>query len=458
MTKTIEQKAFKFIDENQLIKKGDRILVALSGGADSVSLLSFLTNFKKRFGIEVFAFHLNHKLRGRASNQDEKFCVDICSQQKIKLVNLSRDVKSYSKKMKVSLEEAGREIRYIELNKAAKKFKCNKIATAHNSSDNAETILLNFFKGTGIKGLTGIPIRRENIIRPVLCLTSEEIRAYLKLNKISFRLDESNLDNDYERNFLRNEIIPNLKAKINPRIEEKINSTAAIFSELNSYLLHQVNELRKDTVKIDAGKLRIKLKPISKIDKSLLTFFLKNVIENIFHIELSLENINSVSQLLSSQSGKSIQLKEDIVASRERSELIIREKSNKSKRKSAYKIKAGQTVEIDGKIILLNKVSRKLLKFTPDKSIEFISIDGMKDNFEIRKWATGDKFQPVGMKGRKKVSDFLADEKIPSSEKKEQLVLTNESKIVWVVGHRINEHFKVLPQSKNILKLTVTER
>ena len=153
MIKTIEQKALKFIDENHLIKKGDKVLVALSGGADSVFLLHFLMKFKNRFKIEVTAFHLNHKLRGKAAAEDEKFCSNFCSKNKIELVHVSKNVKAYAKKMKMSVEEAGREIRYSELNKAVKKLKCTKIATAHNSSDNVETVLLNFVKGTGIKGL-----------------------------------------------------------------------------------------------------------------------------------------------------------------------------------------------------------------------------------------------------------------------------------------------------------------
>ncbi len=249
MTKTIEQKAIKFIDENHLIEKGDKVLVALSGGADSVFLLSFLLKFKNRFMIEVAAFHLNHKIRGKAAVADEKFCTEFCSKNKIEFTRASKDVKLYAKKVKVSVEEAGREIRYSELNKAAKKMRCTKIATAHNSSDNVETILLNFVKGTGVKGLIGIPFRRDNIIRPILCLSAEEIRKYLKANKIPFRIDESNLDSDYERNFLRNEIIPKLKKRLNPRLEEKISNTSKIISGINSFIDKNIEMISKEVVK-----------------------------------------------------------------------------------------------------------------------------------------------------------------------------------------------------------------
>lgn len=458
MTKTVEQRALKFIDENHLIKKGDKILVALSGGADSVFLLHFLLKFKNRFKIDVAAFHLNHKLRGRSASADEKFCTEFCNKNKTKLVRVSKDVKAFAKQMKLSIEEAGREIRYNELNKAAKKMKCTKIATAHNSSDNVETILLNFTKGSGLNGLVGIPVIRDNIIRPTLCLSSEEIRKYLKQNKIAFCVDESNLNSDYERNFLRNEIIPKLKQRLNPRLEEKINNTAKIVSDINFYLENEIGSLSKNALKFNGKEFEIKLKQILKLDKSFLKIFLKKVIEKNFHIELSSENIFSLIDLLNLQTGKSVQLKEDIVATRERSEIMIRRKSSAGIQEKSLNIKIGQKVEAWENSISIKEVNRKMFKFTPDKSVEFISGDGLKNIFEIRKWKSGDKFQPIGMKGTKKISDFLSDEKTSSIDKKNKLVLLNDNKIVWVIGLRIDERFKVTSDTKKILKLTTTTK
>jgi len=457
MTKTIEQKALKFIDENHLIEKGDKVLVALSGGADSIFLLSFLIKFKKRFGIEVAAFHLNHKLRGKSADTDEKFCSNFCKQNKIKFICVKKEVKYYSKKLKVSVEEVGREIRYFELNKAAEKIGCTKIATAHNASDNVETILLNFVKGAGIKGLSGIPVRRDNIIRPILCLTSEKIRQYLKKNKISFRVDESNLDSDYERNFLRNEIIPKLKARLNPRVEEKISNTSKIISEINSFIEKQIEQLSREAIKLEEKVLRINTKTVSKLDRSFLSIFLKSVIEISFDIELSSENIYAIVDLVNSQVGKEVHLKGSIIASKERNELIIRRKPSVKSDKFFYKIKVGGKINVAGKTISIGEVNKKLFKFTSNKSVEFISADGLQNVFEIRRWKDGDKFQPIGMKGTKKISDFLADQKISSSRKKEQLVLTNSGKIVWVIGLRIDERFKVISKTKKILKLTLAE-
>jgi len=458
MTKTIEQKALKFIDENHLIKNGDKILVALSGGADSIFLLHFLLKFKKRFKIDVTALHLNHKLRGRSATADEKFCTEFCAKNQTKLIRVSKDVKSFAKRMKLSIEEAGRELRYHELNKAVKKIGYSKIATAHNSSDNVETILLNFTKGSGLNGLAGIPVNRKNIIRPILCLSSDEIRTYLKQNKISYRVDESNRNSDFERNFLRNEIIPKLKQRLNPRLEEKINNIAKIVSDINSYLDNEIESLKKNVLKFNGKELRIELKQILKLDKSFQKIFLKKVIEKKFNIEITSENIFSLIDLLKLQTGKSVQLKKDILATRERSEIIIGRKSSTGIKKNNYKIKIGQKVRVGKKSITIKEVNRKLFKFSHDKSVEFISGDGLINIFEIRRWKAGDKFQPIGMKGTKKISDFLADEKTSSVDKKNNLVLLNEDKIVWVIGLRIDERFKVTPKTKMILKLTITTK
>lgn len=457
MTKTIEQKALKFIDENHLIENGDKILVALSGGADSVFLFSFLLKYKKRFRIALAAFHLNHKLRGKSANADEKFCKDFCAKNDMPFVSVSKDVKAYAKQSKGSIEEAARKIRYQELQKAAEKLGCNKIATAHNSSDNVETILLNLFKGAGLRGLSGIPVRRENIIRPVLCLNADEIRKYLQQSKIPFRLDKSNLESDYERNFLRNEIIPKLKRKINPQLEQKVSGTSRIISEISSFVDNEVERLSKTSVKKIEEDLRINLNAISKLDKSFLGSFFKSVVEENFKIELSSENIDDLLNLVKSQTGKSIHLKEKVSAFRERDDLVIGKKLI-AKKNTPIALSIGQKVELDSKIISIEEVSKKMTKFTSNKLVEFISGDGLNKKFEVRKWKAGDKFQPIGMKGTKKVSDFLSDIKASSAEKKDHLILTNSGRIVWVIGLRIDERFKVTPKTKKILKLTLSEK
>lgn len=454
MIKTIEQKALKFIDENHLIDFGDKILVALSGGADSVFLLSFLLKFKKRFRIKLAAFHLNHKLRGKSADDDEKFCKDFCSENNVPFVSVSNEVKANAKKSKLSIEEAARKIRYQELQKAATKLGCNKIATAHNSSDNVETILLNLFKGAGLKGLSGIPVKRENIIRPILSLTSDEIRKYLVQNKIHFRIDESNLKSDYERNFLRNKIIPELKKRLNPQLEEKISKTSKIISEISLVVEKEIEKLERNAVIKKDGKVFINLNKFSKRDRNFVGVFLKSLIERNFRIELSSANICDLTNLINSQPGKSIYLKEKVSALRERDKLVIC-KNLIDKNNTVFLVSADEKIELNGTEFSIEEVNKKMIKFTNNKFSEFISGDGLGKKFEIRRWREGDKFQPIGMKGTKKLSDFLSDVKISSVDKKDQYVLTNSGKIVWVIGLRLDETFKVTPGTKRIFKLTL---
>ena len=181
--KSVEEKVLLFIASEKLISNNDKILVGLSGGADSVFLLSFLKKFQKKFNLSLIAVHLNHNLRGKEADEDEAFCGKFCADLNIPIIVKKKNVKVFAKKNKLSLEEAGREIRYKLFADVAKKENCTKIATAHHQSDNTETVLLNLIKGSGLNGAAGIPAKRQNIIRPLLGVSKDEIVSYLKNKK-----------------------------------------------------------------------------------------------------------------------------------------------------------------------------------------------------------------------------------------------------------------------------------
>jgi tRNA(Ile)-lysidine synthase len=234
--KSTEQKVLRFIKENNLVPAGDKIIIALSGGPDSVFLLHFFNKYKKKFKIKIEAVHVNHLLRGKESDRDEIFCKTICDELNIPINIFSSDVKSVAKKEKLSLEVAGRKVRYKYFDKLLKLKKKTKLATAHNADDNAETVLLNMIKGAGLKGISGIPIKRGNIIRPILCLSKSEILEYLEENKFEYRIDQSNLSNDYERNFIRNEIFPLINKNLNPVFVKNILNSSINFQRLNLFI------------------------------------------------------------------------------------------------------------------------------------------------------------------------------------------------------------------------------
>lgn len=450
--KTIEQKVIRFINEQDLIEAGDKILIALSGGPDSVFLLHFLNKFKKKYRIEIGSVHVNHILRGKDSDRDELFCKSICNELGIPFYSLRKNVKTFALKNKLSLEVAGRKIRYDFFNKVAIKNNFNKIATAHNADDNIETIFLNLIKGAGIKGIAGIPVKRENIIRPIGCLTKTEILTYLDANHYEFRIDASNLSDEFERNFLRNQIIPLIKQKLNPALDRAVLKTAInlqhLVSELDTKSYHLENNI---SIK-ENNYLVLPLSLFSSGTKGLSSLIIKDKIEENFKAKIGFSDIKKIFLLAGRQPGKSEQLTNSLVVMRERDKLLIK-KNPDSQIVNVIKFKVGESIKIDGKILSIRKTSIDKINIGKSKNVEYIDAEKIAGSFIVRSWKPGDKFHPIGMKGTKKISDYLNDIKVSPFEKEKQLVLENREKIVWVIGKRIDDRFKITNNTKKALEL-----
>ncbi len=454
MIKEIEQKVLKFIGTNKLIEKGDSILIALSGGPDSVFTLFFFKKFQRKYGIKIGAFHVNHKLRGKESDGDEEYCKKICSKLSVPFASVKINVRRFAAKNKLSIEEAARKLRYDKLQKFASQNNFSKIATAHNLNDNAETVLLNLFSGTGIDGITGIPIKRGNIIRPILSLSKEEILHYLEVNKINYRIDSSNLLDEHKRNFIRNNIVPLIKSKINSSFETALLRSGKVIEENLKLFEQLLQSIIKKYVVIKKDSITIELNILNEINKEAIGLILKRIFTDKLKIEFSFAAYESVLSLLENQTGKKVNLSRGYFALRERTKIVIykiEEKTDKT-----WQVKAGQSVKINDSKISLKKVKTFDGKYTSNGKTEFISGDNLEELFILRKWKPGDKFIPLGMKGFKKVSDFLTEQKVSAKEKKDRLVLTNRNNIVWVVGLRIDERYKINSLTKKIMKLWIS--
>lgn len=447
-----EQKVIRFISENNLILSGDRILIGLSGGPDSVFLLHFLNKFQKKFRIEIGAAHVNHLLRGKESDRDELFCKTICREISIPFFSIRKKVKSYSLKHKISLEAAGRKIRYDFFEKISNQHRYNKIATAHNADDNTETVLLNLIKGAGLKGISGIPIKRKNIIRPILALSKNEILNYLENNLFEYRTDSSNLSNEYERNFLRNEIIPLIQKNINPAITNSVLNTSINLQRLNAGL-SEISANLKSKIKVIPGvKVSIPVGFMVDENEFISSYLIKEIVDENFSVKFESNDIKKILLLVNKTSGKSEELSSKLVGYRERDKIIIKKKSADLTPEKKI-ISVGDKIKINGRVFSILKFKFEKVQLSSSKNIEYISADKLKDNFIIRNWRKGDKFYPIGMKGSKKVSDYLSDIKVNSFEKKDQLVLENDGKIVWIIGQRLDDRFKLKSNSKKVLKL-----
>ena len=451
MDKT-EQKFLKFIDERELINSGEKILVGFSGGPDSVFLLLLLSKFRTRLKIQISAVHINHSLRGKDAAEDEQFCRKYCSDINVEFTSVKKNVRSFALKQGISLEEAGRILRYKEYNRILKQNRLDKIATAHNSNDNTETVLLNLIKGTGLDGISGIPVLRENIIRPVLCFSKEEILAYLNKNNILYRTDKSNEESGFERNFLRNRVIPLLKEKINPSIDNAVLISSENFRNIRDYVLTKEAESFKKTRRDKSGNLLIRSGDIEKAESSLRGLLLKTLIERELRIQMFSADIKKILSLADAQTGRKIQLSGGIVVFKERDHLKI---INGPAKPDNYMttIHIGEERDTPAGKITIKKCDSNSIMYSNNKNKEYISADNVSSDFTIRRWKEGDSFHPLGMKGSKKVSDFLNEQKVESFGKKNHLILLNRNKIVWIIGLRIDDRFKITSSTHKMLEL-----
>ncbi len=446
--KTIEQKLIKFIKEYRLIESGDNILISLSGGSDSVFLLNFLFKYKDKYKITLAAFHLNHLLR-KESSSDQRFSQQICSQLRLPFFTTNKNVKIYARRNKLSIEEAGRNLRYKCLKEFADKYSFNKIATAHNLDDNAETVLLNLIKGKGLRSISGIPIKHENIIRPIMCLTKSEIEKYLRLNKIDFVEDLSNQSDIYERNYLRLKIVPELLKKFNKNLSNSIFQTSKILEGFLELFDKILIEKYYDLVSLTDGDLILKLNSFYQENKIIQTEIIRRVLLEELKIEPTFKIISDILNLVRLQIGKKISISDEYQVIRERN--LLRFTKSNEKKSVHIKVRVGNTYSINNQIISVKKSKKTMLDTNPNN--ELIDADKIVGNLIIRNWKEGDRFIPLGMKGSKKVSDFLTDAKI--SVKERVLVLTDDEKILSVIGHRIDDRVKISNDTKNFYKIEI---
>jgi tRNA(Ile)-lysidine synthase len=454
-------KAKRTIDRYQMLKSGDKVVVALSGGPDSVALLFVLLKLKKELDLSLSLAHVNHKLRGKESDQDQEFVRKLSSDLKLKLYTRSFQVKIQAKKLRLSVEECARKIRYDYLNRLAEKLKAQKIALGHNFNDQAETVLIRLIRGSGSVGLSGIPPVKERIIRPLIEIKREEIEDFLRKKKISYRIDSSNLRTDYMRNKVRLELLPILKKEYNPKIEEVLNRTAYIL-RAEEKLLDKESGKAYSNVMLRETKDKIILdsKRFSGYDESIKRFMIRNCVKKLKGdlMELTFDKVETLLNLTKQgKSGKRVDLLEDIYGDVTQDHLSIYKKKEEEfeydfslpKKKRIKKL----GIKIYSEILPGSSLSKKVAH--QNQWVALFDMEKLKPPLRLRSRKNGDKFRPLGMKGTKSVADFLVDSKVPRCERDEVMLLTSRGKIAWLVGYRINEDFKVTPRTKKILKIEI---
>ncbi len=429
------------LTDNFPFLKGKKILVACSGGLDSVVLSRLL----KELQINISLAHCNFSLRRNESDEDEKFVLSLADKLSIPIFNKKFDTKSFSEKNGVSTQMAARELRYQWFDELCKEHSFDYLVTAHHLDDDLETFFINLSRGTGLRGLTGIPSISEQVVRPLINFPREEILLYAKEKDIPWREDSSNKKTDYLRNKIRLEVIPNLKeADANllkgfQKTQDNLQESLLLVNDYMALIRNLVMYETDDGLVIDSNKLQ-DLPNTKALLFELLSPF-------------GFTAWDDISNILDAQSGKQIFSKEYRLIKNRNSLLLV--KKFKTESVECYYIKKEDNF-LDVPILLKIENVEKISEYLPNTA--YIDTDKLVFPLKLRKYVKGDYFFPFGMKGKKKLSKFFKDEKLSLVAKEKIWVLLSDKKIVWVVGIRSDNRFKIDNQTKEILKITYLQK
>jgi tRNA(Ile)-lysidine synthase len=429
----------RFISENNLIRPGDKILLAVSGGIDSMVMAHLFHTLHFNIGIA----HCNFSLRGHESDDDEELVRKYASDNHMPFHTTRFDTKSIAKKNRLSIQMAARELRYNWFEDIRIKFGYDSVAVAHNLNDNIETLLINLVRGTGLAGMSGMKPVSDRIIRPLLFATRQDIINFRNSNNIIFREDKSNADTKYIRNKIRHRILPVLK-EINPSVEITLNETAERFSGLNeivtwciSRIMESVSEETGQLTKFNIHRLKTYLNNRTLLYELFKPFGITNAL------------ITDLIRVIEGRTGGMV-ITDTHRIIRNRNELIVSETT--ARNETIYSIENKEAFLTFPGISSVRRV-RITDAFEIPSDSHTACLDAQKLAFPaiIRKWETGDYFYPLGMKKRKKLSDYFIDKKYSKFDKENAFILESAGKIVWIVGERIDDRFKITSETKNAL-------
>jgi len=432
-------KFLNYIAEKDLIKKGQRVLLAVSGGIDSMVMADLFVKTGMADGIA----HCNFRLRGDESDKDEALVMRFAKRHKLAFFSISFDTMKYAGENGISIQMAARELRYHWFEEIRKKHRFDLIAVAHNLNDNIETLLINLTRGTGISGLTGMKPSWNHIIRPLLFATRSEIAVYCKKNRIRYREDSSNADTKYTRNKIRHNVIPVLK-EINPSVETALNETAVRLAEVNEILAEFIDRLFSRSVVPGNNMLKIDLKELEPYKDNTTVLF-----ELFRQFGITGARLPDLKHILSGKTGHMIFTQTHRII-KDRKDILITElpvdDPGAGTANSPEELKRAESIE-----------SVRIVDNTPgfnipaDPALACLDLKKVKFPVVIRKWEPGDFFYPLGMKKKKKLSDYLIDRKYSRPEKEKLLILESDGNIFWLIGDRIDNRFRITNKTRKVL-------
>lgn len=454
---------------------GDRVIAGVSGGADSVCLFLMLLELRKKIGFDLIAVHVHHGLRGEAADQDQQFVEALCEQHRIPLEIFRVNLESIAKKRKQSLEEAGRMVRREAFDSVCKKYGGNKIALAHHQNDNAETLLWNLSRGTGLDGLGGIRPVNGKFIRPLLCMNRKEIEEYLAKRKQSYCIDETNAGTDYTRNKLRHLVLPILEEQVNSAAVRHMNETMEQIWELQEYMQEQVEAAYQECVQEHFEKacwIQIQQKSFETFPELIKKMVIRKGMEQVGgkKRDLSHKHVDVMMELMNKQVGRTLDLPYEMHAKRNYEGIRLEKQrtySSGEEKKAGIIQECMAELNIPGETILADrnlKLRCKILEKPKNLSIKDIpqkiytkwfDYGIIKSSLYIRTRQAGDTIV-IDEKGhQKKLKNWFVDEKIPKEVRDSQLLLAENNEILWVLGHRMSQAYQVKQSTKWILQIEV---
>lgn len=444
------------IKKEKFFSKNDSILIALSGGADSVCLFHLLNNLKDEFNLKISVIHLNHNLRGLESRGDLEFVKRLCAKHKVPLyfkILHKDDLKG------ANLQEKAREKRYEFFSEILKTHKISKLVTAHTFDDQAETVLQRLIKGASFKGISAISVKQDKISRPLLSVKRKDIEEYLKDNKLKYRTDSSNSNIKYERNNIRLNLIPGIEKEYNANFKKSLVDLSKEASLIDSFLLSHCKSL------FDAALLEKKhvfnREILIKADKVILNRFFFYVIEKIHGTGKGFykEHLNLFTSLVTGKKQNAfIVLPKNIIIRREYNEIVFHVIQEKQKKETFLfkerKLKINDVIKIKNLgTLIFKEVSVSEKTSFKSNDIAFFPLS-LKDSLFVRTFKEGDRIKPIGMKGTKKVKDVFIDEKIPMTIRKKLPIVLSNNEILWVASlKRSREELIDIKKDKKVLKI-----
>lgn len=451
--------AYKTIKKYDMIQDSDCIVVGISGGADSVSLFHFLCSIQSQYNLTLVGVHIHHGIRGIDADLDADYVAQLCENYNIRCEIFRYDIHKEAIKLKVTEEEAGRIIRYKVFTQILKKYNANKIAVAHNMNDQSETLIMRLFRGTGLRGLTGIPSIRDNIIRPLIQCSRESIEEYCQENNLEYKKDYTNDMNIYTRNKIRLQLIPWIKENFNPSIVQTLSKMSTLLQEEENYiedqakLAYKLCAVSQNTKKVQLNINNLKNYP-DVIKKRVIRIALQCLRKDLHDIELT--HIIQAIELINKDTGKKINLTESIIIEKQYNILCLYINNYKINKNYCYNLNLNGELYIrEANLYIKSEIKNKdCANFFEQKSnnlcTKVFDYDKINDNVNIRTRLAGDKIYLKGS-GTKKLKEFFIDIKLPREQRNNIALLAAGGNIIWVFGHRTSGAYDVDEDTKTIL-------